>query len=84
MLIERNEHRRGDVEMEREKVTIPYLQGKYYGDEVLEWLKENMKENQYKIIKHPIAIQLSSGSYPTRYAFHEEVDAVAFKLRWGQ
>lgn len=62
---------------------IPYLHGKYFGDDVLEWLKENMEDDQYQVIKHPLTVQLSSQMFPTRFAFRVAENATAFKLRWS-
>ena len=61
---------------------IPYKNGKYFGDDIVEWLIENMEEDDYISIDHPVAKVLSSKAYPTQYAFVEESLAVAFKLRW--
>lgn len=60
---------------------IPYKNGKYFGDDILDWLIENMEDN-YIVISHPVAKILSSKPYPTQYAFVEETFALAFKLRW--
>ena len=60
----------------------PFKGGTYFGDEVEQWLFENMDDSEYTILRHPISEFLNLFSRPHNFAFSDDNAASAFKLRW--
>ncbi len=61
---------------------IPYRKGYYIGEDIKEWLNENIGWRNYYILPNSRKIMFNSGVHPTQYEFDNVIDAMAFKLRW--